>query len=124
MSLMGAIESALRNSEIVRVSKGTSITADPATQYDVGVAESRVLAALAAFDASWAADFYGSSVRRPPNAFFGPGLQQPTLRDESSFSLILNKRWRTGARTAVSFIRVGRNKVAQHVAEIHDTSAR
>jgi outer membrane protein TolC len=103
MTLTAAIELALRNSDIVRVSRGTSVTADPATLYDVAVAESRVLAALAAFDTSWAADFYGSSIRLPPNAFFGPGFQEPTLRDESSFNLGLNKRWRTGAKTAVSF---------------------
>ena len=103
MTLMAAIESALYNSDIVRVAEGTSIIADPATRYDVAVADSRVLAALADFDTSWASDFYGSSIRLPPNAFFGPGFQEPTLRDESSFSLSLNKRWRTGATSAVQF---------------------
>lgn len=103
MTLMSAIELALRNSEIVRVSKGGSVAADTVTGYDVAVAESRITAALAAFDSSWAADFYTSSISQPPNAFFGPGFQQPTLRDESSFNLSLNKQWLTGAKSSVTF---------------------
>jgi len=104
MTLMHAIGMALRNSDIVRVSEGSSVSADPRTAYDVGTSDARVLAALAEFDTSWASTFYTSSSKQPPNAFFGPGLTPlPTERDEAALRLGVNKRWQTGAQTSVMF---------------------
>lgn len=103
MTLDQAVEMALRHSEIVRVTSGGMVSADDSTAFDVAAAESRVLAALAAFDASWATEFTTTNINEPPNAFFGPGLTQPTQRDEATYGLSVNKRWRTGAQTSVAF---------------------
>ncbi|MBC8350677.1 MAG: TolC family protein [Planctomycetes bacterium] len=104
MTLAHAVGMALQNSDIVRVSEGDSVVSDPSTAFDVGAADARVLAALAEFDVSWESEFYTTSSKQPPNAFFGPGLTPlPTERDEAALSLGINKRWGTGAQTSVSF---------------------
>lgn len=101
---MDAIGLGLQNSEIVRVSEGSTVIADPATRYDVRAADAKVLAALAAFDMSWESTFYAASSTQPPNAFFGPGLTPlPNQRDTAALRLGVNKRWLTGAQTSVVF---------------------
>ncbi|MBI2481176.1 MAG: TolC family protein, partial [Planctomycetia bacterium] len=104
MTLLDAIGLGLRNSDIVRVSEGRIVTADPSTVFDVGEADARVLAALAEFDASWATEFSTASSKQPPNAFFGPGLTPlPNERDTAALRLGVDKRWQTGAQAAVRF---------------------
>lgn len=103
LSLPEALELALRNSQIVRVSAGTSVAASSDTFYDIEVSEERVKAALAAFDASLQANVYGTRIKRPPNAFFGPGLAQPSLRNEGAFNLGLVKPLTTGGTASVFY---------------------
>ncbi|MEO8494470.1 MAG: hypothetical protein ABI614_05340, partial [Planctomycetota bacterium] len=94
MTLMHAIGLSLQNSDIVRVSSGGTVTADPSTAYDVDANDARILAALAAFDMSWEASFYGASSKQPPNAFFEPGLTPlPDECDTAAGRLGVNKRW-------------------------------
>lgn len=100
---MHAIGMSLQNSDIVRVSSGGAVSADPSTAFDVDAADARILAALAAFDTSWESQFYTTSINRPPNAFFGPGLTQPNQRDEAALRTGVRKRWQTGAQTSVMF---------------------
>ena len=103
MDLQTALRLALRNSQIVRVSEGSEVTASGETFYDIAVSEAQVQAALAAFDSSFAANFYSTQIKQPPNAFFGPGLTQPRLRDEIAVNFSLTKPWITGGQTAISF---------------------
>lgn len=103
LTLAAALSLALEGSEVVRVTSGGEVRADEATGYDIAIADARRAAALAAFDASWEAELYSTAIKDPPNAFFGPGLTQPTVRDEGSLTMGLNKRWFSGGRTAVEF---------------------
>lgn len=103
MTLMEAIEQAMRNSKVVRVSSGTAVAADKATAYDIDIADSRIIAALAEFDTNLTSKFYTTAISKPPNAFFGPGLTEPILRDEGSLNLGFDKRWFTGAQTSINF---------------------
>ncbi len=103
MDLQRALELALRNSEIVRVSEGSSVVASPDTAFDIGVAEARARAALAAFDASFSTRLYGTKINQPPNSFFGPGLAEPNQRDEGAFNAELTKPLITGGRAAIAF---------------------
>lgn len=103
MTLQQALALSLQNSDIVRVSQGGRIAASNNTSYDIGVAESRMLAALAAYDASLMAELHTTRINQPPNAIFGPGLSQPELRDEALVNFAVTKPWLTGGTSKIAF---------------------
>lgn len=104
VTLSDVITLALQNSDIVRVSEGDAVVSDLSTTFDIGTADAKVLAALAEFDVSWESEFYSTSSKQPPNAFFGPGLTPfPSKRDETVLTLGVNKRWQLGTQTAINF---------------------
>ena len=119
MTLMHAIGMALQNSDIVRVSSGGSVSADPSTAFDVDAADARILAALAEFDTSWESTFYTGSSKQPPNAFFGPGLtplgmagvlgtpQLSVVPFGKTFTVASNATWGGGAELASAFVSAG-----------------
>jgi outer membrane protein TolC len=98
-----AVRLALENSGIVRVVDDDSVIASESTAFDPAIANNQVQAALAAFDTTLESKFYTTSINRPPNAFFGPGLTQPNQRDEAAFQFGGRKRWMPGTETSVMF---------------------
>src|SRR5437763_406938 len=103
LALRDALVTAMRNSKIVRVVAGTSAGASPLTGYDVETYETRVRAALAAFDTTASAGFYSTRFRQPPSAFFGPGLAEPLRRDEMTISGGLTKLLTTGGQASILY---------------------
>jgi outer membrane protein TolC len=97
LPLLEAIELALANSNLVRVATGDSVAASRNTFYDIQSAEAQKSRALAAFDSSFEASIFARDIKRPPNAFFGPGLLQPLNRDEATFNFGIVKPTVTGA---------------------------
>ena len=84
ITLIEAVEFALRQNQIVRISDGEEVAASRSTFYDIDIAKTQVDAALAAYDASLNARMFGNDITKPPNAFFGPGITAPLQRDEAA----------------------------------------
>jgi outer membrane protein TolC len=103
MSLADALLLAMKNSEVLRVVAGGGIGASPVTTYDPAIAEERVQAALASFDTTFSTGMLYTRVNQPPNAFFGPGLSEPTRRDEATVVSSLNKSLISGGDARISF---------------------
>ncbi len=103
IKLLEAIQLGLANSRIVRVTDGDSVQSSSSTFYDIETAEAREGAALAAFDATLEASIYGRDLKRPPNAFFGPGLAQPLSRDEAALNFGLRKPMVTGGQASLAY---------------------
>lgn len=103
LTLPEALFAALGQSEIFRVATAGNVTAAEDTFYDLDIAQQRVTAALSEFDASFAAEFYTSRINQPPDAFFGPGLTQPDLRDEALYNFSLSKPLIRGGQAVVSY---------------------
>jgi outer membrane protein TolC len=102
LALDEAIRIALSNSGVVRVLGGGAPSV-AATPYDPAIAEARVRSALAAFDAGLTSSVYSNWIKRPPEALFGPGLAEPTERDEAGVTLNVTKPWLTGAESRVGY---------------------
>lgn len=103
ISLNDAISLALQNSNIARVQDSGRADASEATAFDIAVARQQEQAALAAFDASLNASIFGANFKRPPNTFFGPGLAQPTLRDELNYTIGVAKPSQFGGTLGVDY---------------------
>ncbi len=102
LELQAAFVEGLRNSRIVRVLDG-SIGPAPVTGYDVDALEARIRAALAAFDTTFSMNYLTTRYRQPPNAFFGPGLAEPTLRDQMYYGGGLTKPLTTGGAATLFY---------------------
>jgi outer membrane protein TolC len=103
IALEDAVRIGLGNSGVVRVLSGSSVSAAEATLYDADIAEARARVALAAFDPSVTSTLYSNWINQPPDAVFGPGLAEPTRRDEAGFTAALSKPWMTGGETRVGY---------------------
>ena len=82
LSLEEAIQIGLSNSGVVRVLDGSGGTVAAATFYDPEIADARARIPLAAFDPYVTSAVYSNWINLPPDAVFGPGLAEPTKRDE------------------------------------------
>lgn len=102
LSLEDALRIGLANSGVVRVLSGGDVTAT-ATPYDPEIADTRVRTALAAFDPSFTSSVYSNWIKQPPEAIFGPGLAEPTRRDEAGVTAAVSKPWLTGGETRVGY---------------------
>jgi outer membrane protein TolC len=103
LELSQAIALTLSQSGIVRVESGGDVTASDATAFDVQAAVADVDAATADFDAVFESRLFGGQFEKPPNAFFGPGLAQPLLRNEAIWNAGVSKKLETGGRFRVGF---------------------
>lgn len=103
LGLRDAISQALQSSETVRISDGGTIEASRITFYDLEVARTRIDVALADFDATFAARIFGNDIRKPPNAFFGPGLAEPLVRDEAGFDFVVKQKMKSGGTGAIGY---------------------
>jgi hypothetical protein len=103
LSLRDAFSLALKHSEVVRVLDGGDVMASGVTAYDPEVRQADVQAALAAFDTNFIASLLQSRYKQPPNAFFGPGLAEPSLRDEVTFNAGFAKPLLSGGEARVLF---------------------
>lgn len=103
LELRSAIGQALGSLDTVRVSDGGKVEASPITFYDLEVSKTRIDAALADFDATFAARIFGNDIRKPPNAFFGPGLAEPLVRDEAGLNFLLKQKMASGGTGAIGY---------------------
>ncbi len=103
IALNEAIEIALSDPSITRVTRGSVVTASAGTFYDVEISEERLRAALAAFDARIESELYTNQFQNPPDSFFGPGLAQPENRDEASITAGLFKPLSRGGALSAAY---------------------
>src|SRR5205085_2340168 len=103
LELQAALLEGLRNSRIVRLIDGSAVGAAPITGYDVDAQEARIRAALALFDTTFSSNFLATRYRQPPNAFFGPGLAEPTLRDQMYYGGGFTKPLVTGGQATLFY---------------------
>ncbi len=89
MDLHEALRISLQQSGVARVQVGNTVEAARETFYDIQANEAEIVGALAAFDTTFKTDVFGNIINQPPDAFFGPGIAEPTARDE----LALNFGW-------------------------------
>lgn len=100
LTLQDAIESALSDSSIVRTLEGRVNIAE-ITPTDVVIAEARIDAERGRFQPELSANFDGSQVNQPPNAFFGPGIAANTRRDVADANLRITQPLQTGGSVSV-----------------------
>jgi outer membrane protein TolC len=91
LPLQDAIQIALSEPNIARVSRGDVVTTSGQTFYDVEISEERLRAALATFDTTLVSELYTNQFKNPPDSFFGPGLSQSDARDEAAITAGLAK---------------------------------
>lgn len=103
LSLEEAIQIGLSNSGVVRVLDGSGGTVAAATYYDPDIADARARIPLAAFDPYFTSAVYANWINLPPDAVFGPGLAEPTKRNESSFTAAIAKPWITGGESRIGY---------------------
>lgn len=103
LSLEEALRIGLANSGVVRVLNGGDVSAVAVTPYDPEIADARVRMALAAFDPSLSTSVYSNWIKLPPEAIFGPGLAEPTQRNEAGVTANITKPWLTGAETRFGY---------------------
>lgn len=102
VSLRELISISLHSSEIVKnLSGGVGI--ESATGFDPWIAETEITQQQSRFDPSVSAGLIGNQINLPPDSLFGPGLAEPTTRDEADFTARLSKRWQAGTSTTFGF---------------------
>ena len=102
LSLQQAVFMALQHSDVVNVLDGGVRTA-PYTVYDAEIAGSRVYGAEGKFDPQLDLSYEGSQINRPPNSFFGPGIQERTRRDEGTFRAAIEKQFAFGTTVSAAY---------------------
>jgi hypothetical protein len=100
LTLQDAIESALSDSSIVRTLEGRVNIAE-ITPNDVAIADARIDAERGRFQPELSANFDGSQVNQPPNAFFGPGIAANTRRDVGDANLRITQPLQTGGSVSI-----------------------
>lgn len=100
LTLQDAIESALSDSSIVRTLEGRVNIAE-ITPADVAIAEARIDVERGRFQPELSANFDGSQVNQPPNAFFGPGIAANTRRDVANANIRITQPLQTGGSVSV-----------------------
>jgi outer membrane protein TolC len=103
LSLEEAIRISLSNSGVVRVLSGSDVTATAATPYDPHIADARLRAAMAVFDPVLTSAVYSNWIDQPPDSVFGPGLAEPTSRDEAGLTGAVSKPWLSGGETRIGY---------------------
>ena len=101
--LIEAIGLALQNSPVVRVQAGTSVAASDVTFFDIQAREAEIIEELAAFDTTFESSVGNNRFKNPPDSFFGPGLAQPSERDEWYLNFGWRKKLVWGGTTSASF---------------------
>ena len=105
LTLQDAIESALSDSSIVRTLEGRVNIAE-ITPTDVAIADARIDAERGRFQPELSANFDGSQVNQPPNAFFGPGIAANTRRDVADANVRITQPLETGGSVSVGIGRL------------------
>ena len=100
LTLQDAIESALSDSSIVRTLEGRVNIAE-ITPNDVAIADARIDAERGRFQPELSANFDGSRVNQPPNAFFGPGIAANNRRDVADANLRITQPLQTGGSVSI-----------------------
>lgn len=100
LTLQEAIESALSDSSIVRTLEGRVNIAE-ITPTDVAIADARIDAERGRFQPELSANFDGSQVNQPPNAFFGPGIAANTRRDVADANVRITQPLETGGSVSI-----------------------
>ena len=100
LTLQDAIESALSDSSIVRTLEGRVNIAE-ITPTDVAIADARIDAERGRFQPELSANYDGSQVNQPPNAFFGPGIAANTRRDVADANIRITQPLETGGSVSV-----------------------
>ena len=104
MPLQEAIEIALSQPSITRVTRGNVVTASAGTFYDVEISEERLRAALAAFDTRFESEFYTNQFQNPPGTFTGDGLAQPQdKQDKAAITAGLEKPLSRGGLLSAAY---------------------
>lgn len=92
----------LRKSDLIRTLSG-SVRIEPVTTLDTAIARSEIQKEEARFDPRLSANYEGSQINQPPDAFFGPGISTNTRRDEGNFGTRLDKLWEWGTTTSLAY---------------------
>jgi outer membrane protein TolC len=100
LTLLEAIESALADSSVVRTLEGR-VNIASITPADVEIAQRRIDAERGEFQPRLRANFDGSKINQPPNAFFGPGIAANTRRDVASANARITQPLGTGGTLSV-----------------------
>ena len=100
LTLRDAIEAALDHSEIFRVLDG-QVDLSSSSVFDEMIAKYEVGAEAGAFFPSLDVSFDGREIKKPPNAFFGPGIAARTQRDEIDFRARLTQPLQTGGEVSM-----------------------
>jgi outer membrane protein TolC len=103
LTLREALGMALANSAVVRTLDGGNVSTSSTTGFDPAIQQARFQSVSAIFDPVFSAGYIGSRINEPPSSFFGPGIPQPTRRDEGDFAASLSKPWASGAVTSVAY---------------------
>jgi outer membrane protein TolC len=103
LTLNDALCISLSNSGVVRILSGTDVSASSSTRYDPEIADTRLRAALAGFDPYVSSSVYSNWIKQPPDAVFGPGLAEPTQRNEMGYTGFLAKPLTTGGEARIGY---------------------
>ncbi|HQX49329.1 MAG TPA: TolC family protein [Planctomycetaceae bacterium] len=95
LTLRDAIEAALYDSSVVRVLDG-GVNVAAITPTDVLIAEQQIAVEQGRFQPKLAANYDGSRINEPPNAFFGPGIAANTRRDSVNAFARVTQPFSTG----------------------------
>ena len=107
LTLVDAVRSALLSRQIIRASTGTlnaqGVTIETISGYDPAILAQQVQVGLAQFDPKISGLAAANRIDRPPDSFFGPGLQSPTRRDEVELNSRISKEWASGGVGSVGY---------------------
>ncbi len=102
VNLRELIRSSLESRRIFNSLSG-NVVIESLTTFDPQIANQQIIAEQSQFDPSVSSNLGGNHVDRPPESFFGPGLQQNNRRDEAEFNYRLSKLWPTGLTASVGY---------------------
>lgn len=100
LTLREAIEAALMDSSVVRVLDGR-VNVATITPTDVLMTEQRIAVERGRFQPRLTANFDGSKIDQPPNAFFGPGIAANTRRDMANVFARVTQPLPTGGSLSI-----------------------
>lgn len=100
ITLREAIEAALADSSVVRTLNGR-VNIAAITPTDVMMAERQICVEEGRFQPRLSANYDGTQVNQPPNAYFGPGISFATRRDSVSAMARISQPLTTGGSISI-----------------------
>lgn len=100
LTLRDVVESALAESQVIRVLNG-GVRISSITPLDVEAARARWQQECGRFQPRLSANFDATQIDEPPNAFFGPGIAANTKRHETSAGLSVTQPLKSGGSVRI-----------------------